>query len=195
AALADAQEHLYRYSFALAYRDWWAGNVTLAEERLAQCPPHLRHWEWHYLRRLCENDGTVYRGLSAEVVGVAYRPDGTQLAGIDRHGNICIWDVATGAPLRSFTRRPSISARLYYSPDGRFLAAMDRMELLGAAFRRGSVQAWEVDTGREVLALTEEGFTIAAAASANGQRLITAGSDGACNVRDLVTGEILNSVP
>ena len=49
-AAADREAYFYRIN--RASRDWWANQSGRAEQRLNECKPELRHWEWHYLHRL-----------------------------------------------------------------------------------------------------------------------------------------------
>src|SRR5262249_13223897 len=49
---ADLDRNLYYKLIDLAHRDWSTRNLAHFEETLAACPPHLRGWEWDYLRHL-----------------------------------------------------------------------------------------------------------------------------------------------
>src|SRR5262245_25818412 len=46
---------LYTSYIHLAYQAWEQGDADEAEQLLNRCPAELRHWEWHYLNRLCHN--------------------------------------------------------------------------------------------------------------------------------------------
>src|SRR5207245_3268213 len=48
----DLQQNLYYHRIALAEREWSANNLSRVEQLLDACPPDLRGWEWHYLKRL-----------------------------------------------------------------------------------------------------------------------------------------------
>jgi serine/threonine protein kinase len=50
-ALEREKETTYLQRTALAGRELAAGNVGQAEELLAECPEHLRGWEWRFLKR------------------------------------------------------------------------------------------------------------------------------------------------
>lgn len=54
----------YANTLTLARREWLAGNLARTLELLNTCHPDLRHWEWHYLRRLCEPT-SLYTASSA----------------------------------------------------------------------------------------------------------------------------------
>jgi WD40 repeat protein len=81
------------------------------------------------------------------VAGLAFSPDGKQLAGSFHYGQVCLWDVAKGK-LRDFKVG---SAPAYYQPlpptavapvfaaDGRLLAAADG----------GTLRLWDVATAKE----------------------------------------------
>src|SRR5207302_8404628 len=50
-ALERERQTSYCQNIALAERQLSAGNVGRAEELLNDCPPQLRGWEWHFLKR------------------------------------------------------------------------------------------------------------------------------------------------
>jgi hypothetical protein len=45
---------LYRQRVVNIDRDWRDREFARARQSLEQCPPDLRHWEWHYLNRRCQ---------------------------------------------------------------------------------------------------------------------------------------------
>src|SRR5262249_33978121 len=60
---------------ALAEREWSANNLSRMEALLEECPPDLRGWEWHYLKRLRYSTLRPLRHQSPVYSG-AVRPDG-----------------------------------------------------------------------------------------------------------------------
>src|SRR5262249_28097643 len=52
-ALDRERQATYSQRVALAGYEVAARNPSRAEDLLDQCPPALRQWEWHYLRRQC----------------------------------------------------------------------------------------------------------------------------------------------
>lgn len=52
-AREQAERNLYFLGISAANQEWLAGNVAAAEALLDACPAECRHWEWHYLKRLC----------------------------------------------------------------------------------------------------------------------------------------------
>src|SRR5262249_2088748 len=115
-------------SIALAERELAAGNTGRAEELLDDCPPHLRGWEWHYLKRRPYGPFT-FRGHNSRVTGIAFSPDGKYgasagllLSGV--LGEIRVWDRTSGRelypPLRGHIGPVTGVA---FSPDGKLLVS------------------------------------------------------------------------
>jgi WD40 repeat protein/serine/threonine protein kinase len=120
------------------------------------------------------------RSLSGQVLpGVAYSPDGKQVATPGRPGAIVLWDVETGADELLVGHTAEVHA-LAYSPDGRRLAS-------GGA--DGSVRLWDPLRAEEVLVLN--GHTrpvLALAFSANGRFLVTSARDSTMLVHEAPVG-------
>jgi WD40 repeat protein/Flp pilus assembly protein TadD/tRNA A-37 threonylcarbamoyl transferase component Bud32 len=64
AALKGERIAAYANTLTLSRREWLDGNLTRTLELLNTCHPDLRHWEWYYLRRLCE-PASLYTALSS----------------------------------------------------------------------------------------------------------------------------------
>src|SRR5205823_3476271 len=80
---AALELQLYLNHIALAERTLAAHNPSRAIRLLDECPPRLRHWEWHCLSRLCREDVLTLRGPAGHagtVQAVAFSPDGRTLA-------------------------------------------------------------------------------------------------------------------
>lgn len=77
---------LYFHRVALAHREWLANNVARVDQLLDECPPPMRHWEWHYLHRLCHGDLLTLAGHRSAVKAVRYSSDGSRIASVDRAG-------------------------------------------------------------------------------------------------------------
>jgi WD40 repeat protein len=60
-------------------------------------------------------------GYPAEVMKVAYSPDGSLIISIDRYGSIYIWNAATGTLLQRFEEQAAMPADIRFTPDGRTL--------------------------------------------------------------------------
>jgi WD40 repeat protein len=134
-ALARAEKNLYINRIALAHREVLANNLGAADQILEECPPEFRHWEWDYLKHLCNSEVFVCRGHSASVGGVVYSPDGRRIASVETGtikenlpdnrtrerytGTVKVWDSQTGQELFS---RQADAQHIAFSPDGNRLA-------------------------------------------------------------------------
>jgi WD40 repeat protein len=124
---------------------------------------------------------STLRGYTAPVVGLAFHPNGTQLATASEDG-IRIWNVATGEEVLVPNRSEPVLT-VVFSPDGRHLAT-------GSA--DGTAVVWDVGTGRQLFTLfghTRAVFSIAF--TPDGSRLATASGDGTVKIWDAGDGKEL----
>src|SRR5262249_3312794 len=121
-----------------------ARNIAGAEHLLQACPPELRQWEWHYLKRLCHGESKTFTGHQGDVYSVTFHPQDGRLASGSWDGSVRIWDPKTGQACLVLTERGaghqnSLVVAVTYSSDGRLLAS---------ASQDGTVQVCEANTGR-----------------------------------------------
>jgi len=174
----------YFHLITLAHRD-------LALERLAECPEDLRGWEWHYLMRLCKVDPLVIRdrGDKTEFYGMAFSPDGEQLASADGDGIVTIWDSRTGKVIKSFPAHTGRVLSVVFHRDGKHLASRGADK---------TVKVWDLTTTDQAV-FTElcDWISIGActvAFSSDG-RLLAWGSDKVVKVYDWKRREFLRPLP
>jgi WD40 repeat protein/serine/threonine protein kinase len=146
---------LYVSNMSLAQHTWEAGSIERLRELLDQTRPKagetdLRHFEWHYLYRLCHAEVLTLEGHTGGVLSVVYGPNGRRLAsaawdGRKRATEVRVWDAHTGKVFLTLNGAGSIVA---YSPDGKRLAsaASDAW-----AKETAAVKVWDAQTGQELL--------------------------------------------
>jgi hypothetical protein len=102
-ALAAAQGWLaaieYGRTMQVTDQELRDNNTEIARALLDGTQPHLRGWEWHYLRRMCDSSLLTLRGHAGEVWSVAFSPDGTRIVTGSADKTANLWDAKTGADL------------------------------------------------------------------------------------------------
>jgi WD40 repeat protein len=117
-ALNAAERNLYYHQIALADRYFLEANITRAEQYLDACPERLRHWEWHYLKRLCHQETLKLAGGWHAV----FSPDGRSVATAEGL-RVRMHDAMTGKVLCTWQLENRSEVRsLAFRPDGRTLA-------------------------------------------------------------------------
>jgi WD40 repeat protein len=174
--------------------DFTSAERTLAQERVRPGQTDRRGWEWHYLNGLFHADLlTLGHGQGGEGGGVAFRPDGKQLAVVvggsrpgegGRGGEVTVWEAGGGKLLHALPVPASLH-RLAYSPDGA------RLALAGTD---GTLLVWDANTCAELLRRSHEGGVAAVAFSTDGKRLATAGWGRAVKVWGAAAGEELQTL-
>jgi WD40 repeat protein len=152
-----------------------------------------------------EPEGAPLLGHTAAVANIVFSPDGRYLAsgscaafhqrGSCIQGEVIIWDLETGEPIRMIDDTIGFSQALAYSPDGRLLSINDclRVEVAGVCVE-ANVKLFEVATGEPVLDLPgHSAFVWSAAFSPDGRMLATSSADNTIMLWDVVTGEPIGS--
>jgi WD40 repeat protein/DNA-binding XRE family transcriptional regulator len=119
------------------------------------------------LRRVRETN------LPVGMRNLQWSPDGACLAAPGSGGDLCLWDTATWSVRTTLPGHPGRVTSLAWSPDGARLAT-------GTA-GRGSDQLfiWNVTSGQRLRVLDDPNeFVYGVAWGADGERLVSAGSDG-----------------
>jgi WD40 repeat protein/serine/threonine protein kinase/Flp pilus assembly protein TadD len=116
--------------------------------------------------------------------GVAFRPDGRQLAAITwarGQGHVKLWDLTTGAEALTLEANQGDGFHgAAFSPDGRYLAAGEL----------GILKLWDVATGRLLQSIGgHNGQVWGVAFSPDGRQLASAGADGTVRVWEVPRGE------
>src|SRR5262249_1705413 len=108
------------------------------------------------------------------------------IADLKNQSEIHFWDAATGQPVGPVVRCPDLAPHGFYSPDGRWLAAVNQK----------TVQLWEAATGQPVGPALHHPIPVRKLAfSPDGSRLLTVGYDnhfpvGEARLWTLARGEL-----
>src|SRR5262249_31373643 len=140
-------------------QEWLANRVGQAEELLEECPPELRRWEWHYLKRRCHDDLLTIQAHLTGINDMAMSADGKYLAtgaGTiwlgDVPGEVKIWDVAEARELLNFKKHTGPVTAVAFSPDGNTVASASTRYDLRSLFAgiaktlippKGEVLVWD----------------------------------------------------
>jgi WD40 repeat protein len=143
------QGTLYIADMNLARHAWEDHNVARVLKLLEKYRPKpgetdLRHFEWHYLNKLCHPELLTLQGHTNGVASVAYSPDGKRLASASADKTVKVWDTQTGQALHTLQGHTGRVWSVAYSPDGKRLTSMsdDR-----------TVKVWDTQTGKELRSL------------------------------------------
>jgi WD40 repeat protein/tRNA A-37 threonylcarbamoyl transferase component Bud32 len=136
---------LYANLLLRAQQAWRDNNPVLAEQLLEECRWDLRHWEWGFLKRLCETSPLTLRGHHRAVYLVAFRPDGKQVVSVSGSGlgTVKAWDVATGQ--EALNHHFGSFTRAALSPDGTRLALFGSPDQPG---RKWALRVHDLASGR-----------------------------------------------
>ncbi|MCB9124674.1 MAG: choice-of-anchor L domain-containing protein [Caldilineaceae bacterium] len=173
-------------------------------ENLGVLEIHITHrgipWSPPNGERLASNDGdgentvrisdaatgetiATLAGHAGEVAGVAWSPDGSQIATASLDQTVRVWDAATGENIATFEGHSAPVNTVAWSPDGNQLASgADDM----------TVRVWNVAAGESQATL--EGHTdrvMSVAWSPDGSQLASASADGTIRIWDVAAGATL----
>jgi WD40 repeat protein len=161
AATETAWANQYVAHANLMASDWDSANLGRILDTLEvyRKPPagrkDLRGWEWYYQERLCHQEIHTFKipknwryPQPGNVFRLAFSPDGAWLATGSNDGEVRLWDVATGALIRTMSHKSQIGppTSVAFSPDGTQLAAAVHDYGVNA----NVVKFWDPATGREL---------------------------------------------
>jgi len=188
-ALKRERRSVYFQRIARADLEWWSCNVARADQILDECPSEYRHWEWHYLKRLCHSEVRAFGGHARPIRGLAFSPEGRRLASGSEDQTVKVWSLdAKEPPVTLLGHGQQVNA-VAFSPDGRRLASGSGDWTAGKA---GEAKVWDLSTGKELFSLKGNKGAIAGVVfSPDGRLIATAGWDGTLRLWDSATGKEL----
>jgi WD40 repeat protein len=153
------------------------GDWHIAEDALELCPPELRDWEWHYLKRWSLTNRITLVGHTDKVTQVAIRPpDGNLLISGSRDGTVRLWE-------RNVTGEFQFKGTLYESDNWvNSLAFSGDGRVLTTAGTDMIARLWDAHTLKQLKELPNAGSLVAI--NHDGTRLAVAGRDDRVRVWD-----------
>lgn len=177
----------YFSRIALAQNAWEQRYITQAQYMLDACPADLRGWEWFYLSRLTHQSPLLDVGADSRcVVALAVSPDGQRIITGGCDGPIRIWDAATGGALATWQGHTGQVNTLAFSPDGRWIASGGRDKTL---------RLWDAHAGVPRVLQEKLQYVNSVAFSPDSSRLVAGGQSRDLTFFDVVTGQLVRTVP
>lgn len=162
---AEADVRYYRATVAAASSALLLHETAEAQKWLDRAPVSLRNWEWRYLNAAARQASVVHRVSDGAVQAVAVSPDGRIWAAAGEGKGIAIFDVRSGARLKTLEGHGGTVWALAFSPDSARLASSSSDH---------SVRVWDLAGGRELWKAEGNGQGIAAVAwGPGGQEIVS----------------------
>lgn len=127
------------------------------------------------------------QGKAGSLGRIAFSPDGTRLATVNRNGAVGVWNASSGEELWTTVGQTGGVIASAFSPDGMRLVTVDS---------GGTVMKFDASSGRELKSLPSHGERVLAAAafSQDGTRLATASWNNEVRVRETDSGRELDKL-
>jgi len=186
-----AERQAYQANLANADALIESGDVDTARERLFQCPPRLRGWEWRLLYALSDTSVATLRasgdpcsGAQIDTMTFAWSPDMKRLY-YPMYRTVHAWDVPSWKPVADYGIFGPV---LGISHDG--------SRIVTRALRKDDPELLilEPSTGKRIAALQGHPMALVAAFSTRLDRVATISADGSVRIWHAGSGERLASV-
>ncbi len=195
----QAETNLYFQQIATAHRDLLAGDAAAAEELLAECRGEMRHWEWDFLHRMCQQYVATLSTPTMRPRLIAYTPDASQIVtvaaagGADQPGEILVFAATTGLLERRLEVAGGEVTAAALEPDGVRLAVA--LGLGQPGHRVATISIWDLTEGIELRSFPAGGGEILAIGFAPGGQQLATGSDkGVVRLWNSTSGECAQTI-
>ncbi len=182
----ELRRNLYVGAIAFAQASYSNADVQRMKSVLAACPPDLRGWEWHYLKRLSDSSQTTIDIGWAGIGSWAFAPDASSAAAwVSGEKTLLMVDARTGRELFCMDLEGYTSGAAI-SEDGRTLAVSN--------LQPRSLKWVAVPSGEVYATNTFDSDVFPVAFGAGGTRLLCLTSGGRIDgwtVLDSATGSVV----
>ena len=179
----EAAAYIANVQMADSWRE--ARKTERLQERLADCVPARRDWEWGWLSATADASLGTLEGHGGEVLAAQFLPGGRAITS-SYDGSLRVWDIARVAPLHVLAGHSGAVLALATTPDGS--AAVS-----GSA--DSTARMWDLRTGTETARLEgHSGAVNAVAVSADGTRAVTGSEDGTAALWDGASGKRIGAL-
>ena len=174
----EAAAYIANVQMADSWRE--ARKTDRLQERLAECVPSRRDWEWGWLSANADASIASLRGHAGEVLAARFLPDSRAIT-TSYDGSVRVWDIAREATIHTLAGHAGPVLALATTPDG-------KTTVTGSA--DSTARVWDVSGGRETARLEgHTGAVNAVAVSTDGARAVTGSEDGTAALWDCATGK------
>jgi WD40 repeat protein len=140
----------------------------------------IRFWD---LKSGLELDPLI--GHTANVIDVAFSPDGTLLASCSEDRTIRLWNLARGAELHTLTKHSSAVSSVAFSPDGTRLAS---------ASDDNTISFWNTTNGNDLQPLLKHDLRVFSVAfSFDGKVLASCSADKSVKLWNVTSGGLISN--
>ncbi len=148
-----ARRHLLAFELRQAKEFLDTGEIERAQNVLDAVEPgpdgrDPRGFAWHYLNRQARREIIQLRTGNPNLYGFALSPDGRTIATRDIENRIELWNVATQSRQADLTGTDLHAIAPSFSPDGRWLAAIETDGTSSDLDHRLGAVVWDVASGR-----------------------------------------------
>jgi WD40 repeat protein len=159
-------------------------TLAMAANTMARPVPQARYT----LSDAAYRPGTrrLFAGHTAQLWDVAVSPDGARALTASRDKTLILWDLATGAKLRTLTGHTKVVRQVAFSPDG--AAAV-------SSSQDGTLIVWDLASGAARLTLTGHADEVHAVAfSPDGKTVLSGSDDKTLMLWDAATGQLIRTL-
>jgi len=138
------------------------------------------------LRESLSHNTAMFQCHRQAITCVSCSPDGKLIATSSRENSVKIWDINTGALIKTLEGHTSKVNSVHYSPNG---------DLIVTASKDGTIRIWDANSATELFVLNGDGFSVNSALfSPDGKRIASVSENTMVSIWDVASGEEIKSI-